>query len=209
MSPVIKEMAKKNAISSIVDLGAGQGYLSRTLAFKSNLKVLAVDSSTVQTCGAKRFDEIAAKYIGKDELDLHHVTEMITHENASTILSKWSDSDVQDEKWLLCGLHTCGDLSTMMLRLFISSAEITSLVNIGCCYHFLTNNQDSSCAGFPMSDMVQESGFYLSPPGKMLSCQAPLRWSDKKAETLVAFEHHFFRALLQVIHFKKNNNTAN
>ncbi|KAI8882140.1 hypothetical protein K501DRAFT_187392 [Backusella circina FSU 941] len=207
MSPVIKEIATENAISSIVDLGAGQGYLSRTLAFKSGLKVLAVDSSTVQTCGAKRFDEIAAKHISKEDLDLHHVTEMITHENASTILSKWSDN-VQDEKWLLCGLHTCGDLSTMMLRLFITSAEITSLVNIGCCYHFLTDNEDANAAGFPMSDMVRDAGFYLSPPGKMLSCQAPFRWSDKKTETLVAFEHHFFRALLQFIMVEKGLTTV-
>jgi len=43
------------------------------------------------------------------------------------------------DKWLICGLHTCGDLAPTMIRSFVqSSADV--LVNVGCCYHFLSDN---------------------------------------------------------------------
>ncbi len=131
MTPVIKKVAKDHQVESIVDLGAGQGYLSRSIAFQSNLKVLAVDSSEIQTCGAKKFDDRAIKFLEKDDLKLHHVTDFITPENASSILSKWGNHDSnQEEKWLLCGLHTCGDLSSMMMRLQI-------MKSLGIKYFFL------------------------------------------------------------------------
>jgi hypothetical protein len=201
MTPVIQKTAQDHQVESIVDLGAGQGYLSRSLAFKTHLKVLAVDSSEIQTCGAKKFDERAIKNLDQSDLKLHHVTDFITPENASTILSKWSDN-IEQEKWLLCGLHTCGDLASMMLRLFTSSPEMTCFVNVGCCYHFLTeasNDTEEVCKlGFPVSDKVRQHGFTLGPTARMLSCQAPARWVDQQQETLIAYEHHFFRALLQV-----------
>ncbi|KAI8087632.1 methyltransferase domain-containing protein [Gilbertella persicaria] len=206
MTPVIKKVAADQKVESIVDLGAGQGYLSRSIAFQSNLKVLAVDSSEIQTCGAKKFDERAIKYLSSDDLRLHHVTDFITPDNASTILSKWSDHP-KDEKWLLCGLHTCGDLASMMMRLFVTSSEITCFVNVGCCYHFLTEKeqeaQGQESVGFPLSQLICDSGFYFGPTPKMLSCQAPARWEDQLEETLTAYEHHFFRALLQAIMVEK------
>ncbi|CEP18406.1 hypothetical protein [Parasitella parasitica] len=208
MTPVIQKIAKDHQVHSIVDLGAGQGYLSRSIAFKSNLKVLAVDSSEIQTCGAKKLDKNAVKFLDKEEvLKLHHVTDFITPENASSILTKWSDNNAQDEKWLLTGLHTCGDLASMMLRLFTSSSEITCFVNVGCCYHFLTEKgssvEEDNTVGFPLSSAVRKTGFKLGPTAKMLSCQAPARWIDQQEETLIAYEHHFFRALLQFIMVEK------
>lgn len=204
MTPVIRRIAQDHQVESIVDFGAGQGYLSRSLAFQTNLKVLAVDSSEVQTCGAKKFDDRAIKYLSKEDLKLHHVTDFITPENASSILSKWGNHDPEKrEDWLLCGLHTCGDLSSMMMRLFTSSPEMTCLVNVGCCYHFLTEKaqhpEEEDCnLGFPVSQQVREAGFALGPTAKMLACQAPCRWVGSPNEALQAYEHHFFRSLLQV-----------
>lgn len=195
MTPVIKTMANEHDIASVVDLGAGQGYLSRSIAYKSNIKVLAIDSSEIQTCGAKKFDEKALKK-DKDALKLIHVTDFITQENASTILSKWSDHP-QQEKWLLCGLHTCGDLASHMLRLFTTSSEMTCFVDVGCCYHFLTESVTEQ-AGFPVSQFVRSKKMQLGPRATMLACQAPARWLDQPEETLMAYEHHFFRCLLQV-----------
>ncbi|KAG0027361.1 Methyltransferase-like protein 25 [Podila clonocystis] len=45
--------SKQHGIGSVIDLGAGQGYLSRVLAFQHQLCVLGVDSNTIQTCGAQ------------------------------------------------------------------------------------------------------------------------------------------------------------
>ncbi|KAI9315268.1 methyltransferase domain-containing protein [Dichotomocladium elegans] len=202
MSTLVKHAATRKDIHSVMDLGAGQGYLSRTLAFQHNLQVLAVDGSEVQTCGAKRFDQhCIKKLLDRQTFQLHHVTDMVTPENISGILSKWRAKEGEDEspddeqEWLLCGLHACGDLSSLMLRLFVESEEIGSLVNVGCCYHFLTEEQ-----GFPMSEFIKNKLRYRSTStANMLACQTPSRWLDRSAEALKAFEHHFFRALLQHI----------
>lgn len=198
MSTLIDRVATRRNIDSVMDLGAGQGYLARAIAWKYGLRVLAVDGSEVQTCGAKRIDHNILKRTSKRNGQVHHVTEMVTPENISGILSNWQTSNGQHkdtkEPWLLCGLHACGDLSSLMLRLFAESDEMGSLVNVGCCHHFLTQEE-----GFPMSSFVnKELGYQQTSTAHMLACQTPSRWTDRAEETLKSFEHHFFRALLQV-----------
>lgn len=204
MSFLVKETAARSNVSSVMDLGAGQGYLSRTAAFLHGLNVLAVDSNEIQTCGAKKFDKHTLKGLanalqgenGKVNSNkngkIHHVTDTVTPENVSQILNMWSHR--RDEQWLVCGLHACGDLTSLMLRLFIQSDKMASLVNVGCCYNFLSEQN-----GFPMSFHVKsELQFRLSPTARMLACQSPARWVDRKEETVASLEHHYFRALLQV-----------
>ena len=41
-------------------------------------------------------------------------------------------------KYLLVGLHTCGDLAPTILRLFAKSETIVGVVSVGCCYMKLT-----------------------------------------------------------------------
>ncbi|CDH60806.1 cra-b-like protein [Lichtheimia corymbifera JMRC:FSU:9682] len=203
MSTLIDRVATRRNIDSVMDLGAGQGYLARAIAWKYGLRVLAVDGSEVQTCGAKRIDHNILKRTSKQNGQVHHVTEMVTPENISGILSNWQTSNGQHkdtmEPWLLCGLHACGDLSSLMLRLFAESDEMGSLVNVGCCHHFLTQEE-----GFPMSSFVnKELGYQQTSTAHMLACQTPSRWTDRAEETLKSFEHHFFRALLQHIMVEK------
>lgn len=188
MSAVVHSVAKQRHIRSVMDLGAGQGYLSRVLAYQYGLRVLAVDGSNVQTCGAKRFDALAVKR-GVEQSMLEHVTDHVTQDNVSSLLSRWSRDP--NEPWLVCGLHACGDLSSLMLSLF--TENLSALINVGCCYHFLSQD------GFPMSNFVKHDLQYqMGTIGQMLACQTPTRWADRREETLKSFEHHFFRALLQV-----------
>jgi hypothetical protein len=49
----------------------------------------------------------------------------------------------QDYNLLICGLHSCGELSSTMLDLFIKNEEIKCVVNVGCCYHLLHENKIS------------------------------------------------------------------
>ncbi|XP_069158797.1 probable methyltransferase-like protein 25 [Procambarus clarkii] len=37
----------------------------------------------------------------------------------------------------LVGLHTCGNLASSSLRLFVSNSEVHFLCNVGCCYHLI------------------------------------------------------------------------
>ncbi|KAF7722108.1 hypothetical protein EC973_003688 [Apophysomyces ossiformis] len=207
MSNVIKTIADKRGIASVMDLGAGQGYLSRALAFQHDFQVLAVDMSEVQTRGAQKFDKKASKLINKRDNSvqlskLHHVTEKVTPENVSHILRKWGShgAEESEEKWLVCGLHACGDLSAMSMRLFAES-KIACLVNVGCCYHYLSEEGDS--AGFPMSNILRNINYRMGTTAQVLACQSPARWAEQKAESLNSFEHHFFKAILQFIMVEK------
>ena len=39
---------------------------------------------------------------------------------------------------LLTGLHTCGNLASSTLELFVVNADVKSVCSVGCCYHLLT-----------------------------------------------------------------------
>ena len=43
-------------------------------------------------------------------------------------------------EFVLTGLHTCGDLSATMIRMFARSKRVVALVNVGCCYMKLTHS---------------------------------------------------------------------
>ena len=46
------------------------------------------------------------------------------------------------EKYILVGLHTCGDLAPTMLRVYRQSEQIVGLVSVGCCYMKITCEPD-------------------------------------------------------------------
>lgn len=205
MSYLIHSIAEERGITSVIDLGSGQGYLSRALAFDYGMEVLAVDMSEIQTQGAVRFDKKALKSQGLDQntelSNLKHVTEKITPENIADVLHRWSPES-EDKQWLVTGLHTCGDLSPMIFNLFAKSDQVSCVVNVGCCYNAL------SATGFPMSQYLQEKKqdtmIRLGSTARVLSCHTPSRWSDDAEDSIKAFDNYYFRALLQV---KKNKRT--
>lgn len=197
MSQVIKQVADERGVTSVIDLGSGQGYLSRALAFDYGLEVLAVDMSEVQTTGALRFDKKAMKSMNEESEEhpqLKHVTEKITPENIAQVLARWSPDSSEDKRWLVTGLHTCGDLSPMIFNLFTESKEVSCVVNVGCCYNALTKD------GFPMSQYLKAKDdlIHVGSTAKVLSCHSPSRWLEEGEQCIKAFDNYYFRALLQV-----------
>ncbi|RUP43241.1 methyltransferase domain-containing protein [Jimgerdemannia flammicorona] len=252
LSGLIAQVSKETGVSSVIDLGAGQGYLSRALAFQHDLHVLAIDSCSIQTCGAQRYQEMAEKTLSKSSQkrkqssstarpyeennvststltlnaipsdrpstnasNLHHITQEVTFSSLPTLLTDWSTSTFWHQstatstantdtraRWLLCGLHACGDLSSHMIQLFLGSDDVRCLVNVGCCYHSLSEGLEDEGAteprfAFPMSRHFQAAQFKMGATARMLACQAPSRWSERQESTVKSFEHHFFRALLR------------
>ena len=53
-------------------------------------------------------------------------------------IDKKYEQDVDDIGIMLTGLHTCGDLASSMLELFVTNPDIKSLCSVGCCYHLLS-----------------------------------------------------------------------
>ncbi|XP_027062322.1 uncharacterized protein [Coffea arabica] len=104
---------------------------------------------------------------------------------------------------ILAGLHACGDLSVTMLRTFLESDQVKSVISIGCCYNLLSEDDSdkaSSVCGFPMSKGVKFTGFALGRSARDLACQSAERWKCLgEFAGLHNFELHAFRAAFQMV----------
>ena len=47
------------------------------------------------------------------------------------------------QRTCLIGLHTCGDLGGVALRLFLREPQLTAVCVVGCCYHLITEGGDT------------------------------------------------------------------
>nr|XP_018910524.1 PREDICTED: methyltransferase-like protein 25 [Bemisia tabaci] len=117
----------------------------------------------------------------------------------------------------LVGLHTCGNLASAHLRIFVQNLNVFKfLLNIGCCYHLIQEEfsedkfwneikactEDQSEPGFPMSSFLREREFFLSRNPRMLATQSPERVLHERKLVTVPL---FYRSLLQVLLTKKSN----
>ncbi|ORZ14863.1 hypothetical protein BCR41DRAFT_396593 [Lobosporangium transversale] len=94
LSGLIASYAKDHAIRSVIDLGAGQGYLSRVLAFQHQLCVLGVDSNTIQTCGAQTTQKRTEKlFVNKSKLKKLGGSNRKGREKVPSLSSKQSQSN--------------------------------------------------------------------------------------------------------------------
>ncbi|KAJ3038631.1 hypothetical protein HDV00_000475 [Rhizophlyctis rosea] len=252
LSAVISTIAESTNTPNVLDMGAGQGYLDAVLAYTYGLTVIGVDDDEVQTCGAKRRSGTIAKMFKNADKSkigrLRHINrrvgtggtfeELLREANAEEAdanegqpksqpneTDKPSPPTPQPSQWMLCGLHTCGDLASSSIRHFLHSTA-TVLVSVGCCYNHLTeqsptpnphhweSHPDSrifvqrrpptSLPGYPMSSYVKSLEIPLGFTARMLACQATCRWSEQGEEAKENFARHFYRALLQVVISERN-----
>ena len=61
----------------------------------------------------------------------------------------WLPGIEPDQKYILVGLHCCGDLSSVLSQLAVDKIEIVGIVLVPCCYHHLTEVVDLSEAKIP------------------------------------------------------------
>ncbi|KAG0198277.1 Methyltransferase-like protein 25 [Mortierella sp. GBA30] len=113
------------------------------------------------------------------------------------------DTEEEEGRWTLCGLHACGDLTSNMIKLYLESSA-TCLFSVGCCYHWITERYDNAgnivisdgTHGFPLSAAFNQHKTHLGEHAKMIACQSPERWLKYQKETEDAIHGHYFRALL-------------
>ncbi|XP_015581330.2 methyltransferase-like protein 25B isoform X1 [Ricinus communis] len=226
LSAVVSSIANSVSAQTIVDVGAGQGYLAQVLSFQYNHSVVAIDASShhgkVTDARAERIKKHYAAQMRKSGSgnSVPNVPKTITCRimsndmlKALTNMSvnvdeveqpKLSKQDSDDKtSFVLAGLHACGDLSVTMLKTFLECKEVKAVVSIGCCYNLLSEEcldaADSHC-GFPMSSGVKSAGISLGKNSRDLACQSADRWrSLDKDVGLQNFELHAFRAVFQMV----------
>nr|XP_043608402.1 protein RRNAD1 [Erigeron canadensis] len=216
LAAVIGSVAKDVDTNTVIDLGAGQGYLSQVLSFEYHLSVIAIDASDhhgrITHARAQRikkhYDARMHKSSlgGREVMTPKTVTCSVLSPDMLNTLLNFKDIDeccLPSKPLLLTGLHACGDLSVTMLRTFLANEEVKAIVSVGCCYNLLSEesgmDNDALC-GFPVSKGVKSSGLHLGRSSRDLACQSADRWrSMEKDASLHNFELHAFRAAFQVV----------
>ncbi|XP_067855562.1 methyltransferase-like protein 25 isoform X2 [Heptranchias perlo] len=106
---------------------------------------------------------------------------------------------------MMVGLHTCGDLASNTLRIFITKPELKAVCSVGCCYHLLSeefelSDDSKECCqgpwGFPMSQFLRGSVWRCGRNARMSACLPLERVTTGHG---LPSESLFYRAVLQVI----------
>jgi len=232
MAPIVAAVTTACDTSAVVDLGCGGGFLTQVLSFVQGLRVVGVDCQEDRKLGAEKR---AAKFqsfldsrsrVQDRRHSLHpHVSDSAPSEktprapdriSVATLDTTPSNQTLVNDA-VIVGLHTCGNLSSTSFRLFVSSSS-PAIVNIGCCYHWLSEAGDddpsarqkaqnpvvasprSSPAedadfGYPMSNFVDSMRFELGFLVRELASHHLEMWATRNP---AHHRIHGFRAALQL-----------
>ncbi|KAI8618080.1 methyltransferase domain-containing protein [Chytriomyces sp. MP71] len=189
----------------VIDVGAGQGYLTHRLAAAH--ACIAVDFDEIQTVGSKtRGRELQRGRIKDASAERHEIlyrTMRINEAGLVGLVEELGRESPEEWKYALVGLHACGDLSAnTMLGAFRTSKAIKMLAVVPCCFNLITEpngNDDASCNasgqhGFPLSK-------HLTELCSAYPCLSPLASS---------LHNHANRALLSalLLHFNLADETT-
>lgn len=143
-----------------------------------------------------------------------------TRENEAAEPSAGSCHDVSesrvDRRFLLTGLHACGDLSVAMLRHFARCPGVAGITSVACCYMKLTTlevpqppgvlsgvlsaDSDIREFGYPMSSWVSRlSGHKLSYKCREVACHAIEDYIARLKGDSDILRTHCYRAMLETV----------
>jgi hypothetical protein len=188
LSARIGEICHTSRIQRVFDFGAGQGYLSQILASEPwSLEVTALERDDGQCHGSIE----RSSWIPKVTVRQLNITR-------DTDYREIYDGNTRS---CFCSLHACGSLSCHMLRMFVRNPAAISLVNVGCCYNLIEEED------FPMSRGLSK-GLEAFPDlkrvlkdrtAKMLACQSAWRWHKEPVSTERSFRANHYRAMLEIV----------
>jgi hypothetical protein len=130
---ITKSFQKRNNDITIIDVGAGQGYLTHVLSLHH--PCIALDFDTIQTSGA----ENRLKQRKITTANVTHKTIHISAESLCALLKELEQEKGPDHVFVLVGLHSCGDLSSRaMIYPFMNTESCKALIVVPCCFNLLT-----------------------------------------------------------------------
>ncbi|KAF3839131.1 hypothetical protein F7725_017848 [Dissostichus mawsoni] len=260
LGALVKELCDQTDCSSVVDVGSGQGHLTRFLSFGLGLSVTAVEADRALLAMATKFDgELMGvlekerekqKESGSSLLPVsqpRHVPGWVNpkaswesfieqlsgegpktpsgpckkrlrgseEETLSTSQHQLSEKDSEDEvsrcscvqeavrppeemlrpDFVLTGLHACGDLSSTLLRHFISCPHVRGITS-----RLQEVMLQPSEFGYPMSSWVGGlPGHQLSYKAREAACHALEDYRRRLWEESQLLRTHCYRATLETI----------
>ncbi|KAK1127411.1 hypothetical protein K0M31_003950 [Melipona bicolor] len=213
--------AHEASCKCIVDIGSGMGHLARILAFQYGLNVTCIEQDCTLLQQARKWDQELLVSIRKHIPSYHqkcpqHFTAKL--ESSSLVESELTsqltelfqnefDLSETETEFGLIGLHPCGDLAPILLKLYSSRCEAKFICIVGCCYMKLTIQSDiSGSKGYPLSKyLLACKNHSLTYTALEVACHAIEKYCDKlkdgNYEDLIV---HTYRAALETILVKKN-----
>ncbi|KAJ6584659.1 methyltransferase domain-containing protein [Mycena capillaripes] len=190
----------------IVDVGAGQGYLTRALQLHlGTTHLLALDSSEIQTQGAQRREERTG-IVGSITQKTIHITPTTLCESIDEWIgniSSQEETEADPAPVLLVALHACGSLTPDILRTFFIRRHASkdrrswtpiATIAVGCCYNLLAP-QD-----FPLSkSMATSPPISLATSAYHMAAQIPDQWfrtPESRADATLALRKVVWRAII-------------
>jgi len=201
-------------IDKVLDIGSGVGHLSRYLCYNNKLQVACVDGDDKLTHSAKKFDEqlefTVDKMLKRGDTTLQlprapvHVTchiapDMNLDKFHQLLANKFSIRNPDELKYGILGLHTCGDLGPVLIKMFTQDTDAVMLNSVGCCYMKINEH-------FPMSCFTKERPWHqLSYTSNELACHALEMYTDRlRKEQEDKLKVHCYRALLEKLLIGRN-----
>ncbi|KAL7417199.1 methyltransferase domain-containing protein [Mrakia frigida] len=178
------ELSSRRGLRKAVDIGAGQGYLSRTLSLTtsssqtqpsspaSSLQLLAIDASSTQILGSQTF---GSKPSSSPSAITYLVQKIEGAHSASKEIETWLGPN-EEEEGLIIGLHACGKLTDDTIGMFLRNGRLKGLVVVGCCYHHLRSGTGEGC--FPTSKVFKDLGVEWSSTAQMAGVQNVTSWEE-------------------------------
>ncbi|XP_051901745.1 protein RRNAD1 [Pristis pectinata] len=221
---LVKKLCDFTGCEHVLDLGSGQGHLSRYLAFGHGLQLTGVEGTEELVAAARRFDR---------ELLLGLAKEARREPKAGSEQPNWSPDppnvrpprhlvqwvDPEEEQDLervlglgpgqgpaplvLTALHACGDLGPATLRLFARCPSARGLAVVSCCYMKASAEggvYGPPRGGYPMSTWVQGLPSHQLPYKlRETACHAVEDFAVRLQGGSRELRTHGYRAALEVL----------
>jgi len=140
----IEERCLEGGVKNVVDVGSGLGYLGEELS-RRGLEVLGVEGSEGHSERAEKRKTTGDSH----SFDTLHLKIDGTQESLDMLTKHVGKSSC------LVGLHCCGDLTPLLLDIFLKTQTFSSLMLVSCCYHKMSPRPSKSgFERFPLSSQV-------------------------------------------------------
>ncbi|XP_045154424.1 methyltransferase-like protein 25B isoform X2 [Echinops telfairi] len=207
--PLVKKLRDLTGCTQVVDVGSGQGHLSRFMSLGLGLSVKSIEGDQRLVERAQRLDQELLQALEKQQRRAPQVVHAGPRHPPRHVV-KWVDPTALCEelllpleppppggaaRLLLTGLHACGDLSVALLRHFCRCPEVAALASVGCCYMKL-----SDPGGYPLSHWVAGlPGCELPYRLREGACHALEEYAERLRKAGPGLRTHCYRAALEAV----------
>lgn len=139
LTNLVRKQCLEENISTIVDFGAGLGYVCQLLNYLYNYKILGLESNRknveIAEKRQKTFYQNSVNHVKYSQCEINEFSLDTIREKLET---EFNDSLLMKEKICLIGLHACADLSVSIMKIFTQFENARLLILLSCCYHKLS-----------------------------------------------------------------------